>query len=121
MLLHALFYLPYALTCSYTLPFHTLSRLVGELRGPFGQDLAVRQSLTSSILFYSLLFSYTLAYILLHSQVSCEGPLGKTSLFDMAALSAADPALLFRTDMDMSVPKVWVVALFPCCCCCVVT
>jgi len=40
----------------------------------------------------------------MNGQVSCEGPLGKTSLFDMEAISGVDPAKTFRTDMDMA-PK----------------
>jgi hypothetical protein len=40
----------------------------------------------------------------MNGQVSCEGPMGKTSLFDMEALTAVDPATRFRKD-DMS-PKV---------------
>ena len=41
----------------------------------------------------------------MNGQVSCEGPMGKTSLFDMAALTSVDPAVMFRKDMDMA-PKV---------------
>eukprot|EP01038_Epipyxis_sp_PR26KG_P011222 gene11222-15062_t len=39
----------------------------------------------------------------MNGQVSCEGPLGKTSLFEPIA---SDPAAHFRTDIDMSVVKV---------------
>lgn len=52
----------------------------------------------------------------MNGQVSCEGPLGKTSLFDMAALTAADPALMFRKDMDFS-PKVSRYFCHCCSCC----
>jgi hypothetical protein len=40
----------------------------------------------------------------MNGQISCEGPMGKTSLFDMEGLTAVDPASMFRKD-DMS-PKV---------------
>lgn len=40
----------------------------------------------------------------MNGQVSCEGPMGKTSLFDVEALSSVDPATRFRKD-DMT-PKV---------------
>jgi len=42
----------------------------------------------------------------MNGQVSCEGPLGKTSLFDVQQLTDKDPALLFRTDIDLSVQRV---------------
>lgn len=42
----------------------------------------------------------------MNGQVSCEGPLGKTSLFDVQQLTNKDPALLFRTDIDLSVQRV---------------
>lgn len=41
----------------------------------------------------------------MNGQVSCEGPLGKTSLFDLKALYKEGPSRGFRKDMDFA-PKV---------------
>jgi NADH dehydrogenase (ubiquinone) flavoprotein 2 len=62
--------------------------------------------LTFSFPLYARLFSPAGKWgsLPMNGQVSCEGPMGKTSLFDMEALTAVDPATYFRKD-DMS-PKV---------------
>lgn len=49
----------------------------------------------------------------MNGQVSCEGPLGKTSLFDVEALTSVDPATLFRKDdLTPKVPAVTALAPF---------
>lgn len=41
----------------------------------------------------------------MNGQLSCEGPLGKTSLFNMKELSSRDPAKMLRTDIDFKNSK----------------
>ena len=63
----------------------------------------------------------------MNGQVSCEGPLGKTSLFDMEALTAVKPETMFRKDIDLSKAQVsggggvgvgvWVLLLLLLCVC----
>ena len=70
-----------------------------------------KSSFSFSFYFFFLFFSGKWGSLPMNGQVSCEGPMGKTSLFDMEALTAVKPETMFRKDMDFSQVKVTVLVI----------
>ena len=96
--------------CVAWLMSHDLPSLLLALGSSYAA-LSFNFNLSISFFFFFSFFSGKWGSLPMNGQVSCEGPMGKTSLFDMEALTAIKPETMFRKDMDFSQVKVTIVVV----------